>query len=209
MLWRRNYCNTVKKQNKNIFGPIMTNTTQIRVALAICMMVLAIALPSCKSCNKSDKAQSVAIDTTAVKAPDVRPMNTLNLPHADSTLIPVLSKIVDDAFDASAKKDYAKLGSLIIYKGPDSTRYGYDVFNAKNGYERNVVKITADVFNKWNRGVEMRNYGRVFDLDQPDGRKMAVLEVIFTSRKNLDRKFFGFLIVNNGEYKIIDVTSYL
>ena len=185
----------------------MRKKIQVLTVVTISIAVLLLAIPSCKSCNKSDKA-TVAVDTTSAKPTDFKPMNTVNLPHADSTLIPVLSKLLDEAFDASAKKDYSKLASLIIYKGPDSTRFGYDVFNAKSNYERAVVKITADVFNKWNKGVEARNYGRVFDLDQPDGRKMVVLEVIYVSKKTLDRKFFGFLQLKDG-YKIVDVTSYL
>ena len=187
----------------------MRKKIQILAVLTISVSVLLLAIPSCKSCNnkKSDQA-TVAVDSSTAKPSDFKPMNTVNLPHADSTLIPVLAKILDEAFEASTKKDYGKLAAVIIYKGPDSTRFGYDVFNAKNNYEKAVLKITADVFNKWNRGVEARNYGRVFELDQPDGRKMVVLEVIYVSKKTLDRKFFGFLQIKEG-YKIVDVTSYL
>jgi len=159
---------------------------------------------SCKSCKKEDKP--VATDTTTV--PGTPPVNTIDLPHADTSVIPILSAILDEAFDASSKKDYNKLASLIVYRGPDTKRYGYDVFNAKNNYDRKAVSITADVFNKWNKNVESRDYARVFALDQPDGRTLPVLEVIFVSPKSVDRKFFGFLEIN-GEFKIADVTSNL
>ena len=158
---------------------------------------------SCKSCKKETPVTTV--DTTVSST---APVNSINLPHADTTVIPILSKILDEAFEASAKKDYNKLASLIVYRGPDSTRYGYDVFNAKNNYERKSLSITADVFTKWNSGVDTRDYARVFALNQPDGRTLPVLEVIFVSKKTVDRKFFGFLEIN-GEYKIADVTSFL
>lgn len=169
------------------------------------LLLIAIITPGCKSCNK-DKTEAPKVDTTA--ASTLRPSNTLNLPHADTSLIPIFSKLLDDAFAASDKKDYAKLGSLIIYRGPEEKRYGQDVFNVKNGYEKAVIRITADVFNKWNKGLDTHDYTRVFDLDQPNGQKLQVMEVIFVSKKNIDRKFFGFLQIN-GEYKIADVTSSL
>jgi hypothetical protein len=158
---------------------------------------------SCKSCKKEDKP--VSTDTTSVFT---APVNSINLPHADTAVIPVLAKVLDEAFEASSKKDYNKLGSLIVYRGPDSTRYGYAVFNAKNSYDKKSLSITADVFNKWNTNVDSRDYARVFALAQPDGRTLPVLEVIFVSKKTVDRKFFGFLEIN-GEYKIADVTSNL
>lgn len=173
--------------------------------LSSATLALLVVNSSCKSCNKEEKT-ATAIDTTAVS---VRPpVNTINLPHADSSLIPVLTKILNDAFDASNKKDYKTLAQLIVYRGPDVKRYGYAVFDAKNPYDRKAVSITADVFNKWTRNVESMEYARVFALDQPDGRTLPVLEVIFISQRNLNRKFFGFLEIN-GEYKIADVTSNL
>lgn len=174
-------------------------------ALAVLLIVASLLLTnsSCKSCKKEDK--SVSVDTSSVS---LRPANSITLPHADTAVIPVLAKVLDEAFEASSKKDYNKLGSLIVYRGPDSTRYGYAVFNAKNSYDRKSLSITADVFNKWNRNVDSRDYARVFALDQPDGRTLPVLEVIFVSKKSVDRKFFGFLEID-GEYKIADVTSNL
>jgi len=64
------------------------------------------------------------------------------------------------------------------------------------------------VFNKWSGGVDSRDYPRVFEMDQPDGQKMEVLEVIFVSKNRVNRKFFGF-VKAKGDYKIIDVTSNL
>ena len=129
----------------------------------------------------------------------------------DQLALPLKTKVYggfNEAFDASSKKDYNKLGSLLVYRGPDTKRYGYGVFNAKNSYDRKSLSITADVFNKWNRNVEARECARVFALDQPDGRTLPVLEVIFVGKKTVDRKFFGFLEID-GEYKIADVTSNL
>lgn len=168
--------------------------------------VFLFSLPSCKSCNKPSEQNNTTADTTSALAN--HPINSINLPHADTSLIPVLTKILDESFAASAQKDYAHLASLIIYRGPDPARLGQDVFNAKNNYEKNVVRITADVFNKWNRNIESHDYTRVFDMDQPGGRKMAVLEVIFVSKKSIERKFFGFVKVHDS-YKIVDVTSNL
>jgi hypothetical protein len=177
-----------------------------KISVAFVLLIIASLLfvhSSCKSCKKEEPP--VTVDTTAVST---RPANTINLPHADTAIIPVLAKVLDEAFEASGKKDYSKLGSLIVYRGPDSTRYGYAVFNAKNSYDKKSLSITADVFNKWNRNVDSRDYARVFSLDQPDGRTLPVLEVIFVSRQSVDRKFFGFLEID-GQYKIADVTSRL
>jgi len=179
----------------------------IKKVFAIAVLGISISLilmnTSCKSCKKEEKLPQV--DTTATSS---APVNSINLPHADTAVIPVLAKVLDEAFDACSKKDYAKLGSLIVYRGPDTKRYGYDVFNAKNNYDKKSLSITAEVFNKWNRDVESRDYARVFALDQPDGRTLPVLEVIFISKKSVDRKFFGFLEIE-GSYKIADVTSNL
>lgn len=158
---------------------------------------------SCKGCKKD--AAVATVDTTATVS---APVDMITTPHGDSSLIPVFAKLLDDAFAASKSKDYAKLASLMIYRGPEPTRHGQDIFSLKNSYEKGIVKVTADVFNKWTAQAETREYPRVFTMPQPDGRNMDVLEVIFIGPKKVDRKFFGFLPIN-GEYKIADVTSHL
>lgn len=145
---------------------------------------------------------------TSVSQNGVPMLDLSNLPKADSVLIPILSKTLDDAFAASEKKDYATLASMIIYRGPDSLRMGYDVFNYKTSYEKSIVRITGETFNAWNKDVQTREYARAFEMPIPDGRTMPVLEVIFISRKSVNRKFFAFLEVN-GQFRISDVTSYL
>jgi hypothetical protein len=163
---------------------------------------------SCKSCNKADTSQTAHVDSAAVPVVP-QAANPINLPHADSSLAPVLAKIMDDVFDASKKKDYNKLATYLIYRGPDMKRFGYTVFNPKDAYERNVVRITGEVFNKWSNSSETRDYARVFELAQQDGRNMNVLEVIFVGKKGVNRKFFGFLPLTKDDYKIVDVTSNL
>jgi len=175
---------------------------------AVIIALFVLGFSSCKSCNKSDSVQTAHVDS--VSAP-VTPQAAVpaNLPHADSSLAPVLAKIMDDAFDASKKKDYNRLASHLVYRGPDMKRLGYDAFNPKNAYERNVVRITGEVFSKWSKDCETVDYARIFALAQPDGREMPVLEVIFVSKKGVNRKFFGFLPINNEDFKIVDVTSTL
>jgi hypothetical protein len=179
------------------------NNKPILLFTTAALFAIMLYSSSCKSCEKEEAAQTTTDTTSFTPSP-----NTINLPHADTSLIPILSKILDDAFDASAKKDFNQFASLVVYRGPDSLKFGYDVFNTKNKYDRNVVRITTEVFNKWNTGIESREYARVFEMGQPDGRSMPVMEVIFISKKNMDRKFFGFLLINE-EWKIADVTSYL
>jgi hypothetical protein len=166
--------------------------------------VIVISLYSCKSCNKSDADVEVKPDTTAAQAQ----VNSISLPRADTSFIPLFSKILDDAFDASSKKDYNKLAGMIIYRGPDSTRFGKDVFNGSDRDELAVVRLTSGVFNQWNAGVDSRDYARVFDYNQPGAVPMKVLEVIFVSRKKVNRKFFGFIRLGE-EWKIADITSSL
>ena len=175
---------------------------------AIIILIGSIGFSSCKSCKKTDDAKEVHTDSSAAAvAPST--INSINLPHADSSLAPVLAKVMDEVFDASKKKDYTRLASYLIYRGPDMKRFGYSVFNVKNGYERNVVRITADVFNKWNSNCETKDYSRIFSLQQQAGRDMVVLEVIFVSRSGVEQKFFGFLPLQTDDYKIVDVTSNL
>ena len=170
--------------------------------IVIGLVVSAVFLfSSCKSCNKK------AIDVVPVADTTSAFINTPSAPHADTSIIPLLTRVLDDAFAASAKKDYAAFASYIVYRGPDSTRHGYDVFKMNNTYEKNIVKITADVFSKWSSG-KTRSDVQVFEMQQPDGRSMVVLEVVFTSQKFIDRKFFGFLAIGN-ELKIADVTSWI
>ncbi len=168
-----------------------------------------VAVSSCKSCNKSADVKTSAPDTAA--SASIINSNTLNAPHADTSLAPVLSKILDEVFEASKNKDYNKLAGYIAYRGPDMKRMGNSVFNAKNPYERSVVRITAEVFNKWNSNIESRDYARVFALAQPnDSRNILVLEVIFVSRQAVNRKFFGFLpLTAPDDYKLVDITSSL
>ncbi len=185
---------------------MMKKGTGILLA-AIITLISSMGVSSCKSCKKSDEAKEVHIDTTATgSSPHIQP---INLPHADSALAPVLTKIMDEVFDASKKKDYGKLASYMVYRGPDMKRFGYSVFNTKDPYERSVVRITAEVFNKWNSNCETKDYARIFSLQQADGRDMTVLEVIFVSRHGVYRRFFGFLPLEKDEYKIVDVTSNL
>jgi len=185
---------------------MMKKGTGFWILLIIALVITSFS--SCKSCNKgSDTKTTTADSTTAPVVPHVQ--NSINLPHADSSLAPVFAKVMDDVFEASRKKDYAKLASYLIYRGPDMKRFGYDVFSTRNAYERNVVRITGEVFNKWNSNCETKDYARIFTLQQPDGRDMDVLEVIFVSKKGVDRRFFGFLPLKKDEYKIVDVTSNL
>lgn len=179
--------------------------------LAICAVVSIsiVGFSSCKSCNKSGADQAKTADSSAIVTPS-QPINSINLPHADSSLAPVLSKLMDTVFDVCHKKDYVKLASYLAYRGPDMKRMGTGVFTTKNVYEKNVVRITGEVFNKWSSNAETKDYGRVFALPQPqDSRPITVLEVIFVSRKGVDRKFFGFVQLDGTNFKIVDVTSNL
>lgn len=165
-----------------------------------------------KQKKSNNDALVIAADSTALNMPTTQggvPMLDLsNLPKADSVLVPILTQILDEAFDAAERKDYNALAPMIIYRGPDSLRMGYDVFNYKSSYEKSIVKITGETFAKWNKDVQTREYARAFEMPIPDGRTMPVLEVIFVSRKSVNRKFFAFLEVD-GKYRISDITSYL
>jgi hypothetical protein len=158
---------------------------------------------SCKNEEKNtDALTTLPVDTVQV----TNALQSINLPHADTVYVPIVSAVLDQAFDACEKKDYAKLAGLIVYRGEDSLRHGYDVFNTKSNYERKVITITGNVMQKWKSQSESVDYARAFEWPQPDGRTMIVLEVYFISKKFVDRKFFGFLEVNGG-YKIADITS--
>lgn len=173
--------------------------------LSIMLAVISL-LPSCKQCKKDKTDGTTTSDTTYVlNNPNI---NTIDAPHGDTTLIPVLSGILQQAFEAAQQKDYDKLSSLLVYRGADDKRHGSDIFNTKNAYEKSVVKITGEVFNKWTAGAESVEFARVFELPQPDGRTLQVIEVIIVFPKKIERKFFGFLQIGN-DYKIADVTSYL
>lgn len=169
--------------------------------------VVAISLfPSCKQCKKDKTNGTTTSDTTSLlNNPNIK---TIDAPHGDTTLIPVLSGILQQAFEAAQQKDYDKLGSLLVYRGADDKRHGSDIFNTKNAYEKSVVKITGEVLDKWTAGSESVEFARVFELPQPDGRTLQVIEVIIVFPKKIERKFFGFLQIGN-DYKIADVTSYL
>lgn len=169
----------------------------------IVAVVVCPSLSSCKSCNKKQ-------DTKAVTTTDTTTTNYMSItaPKADTSLIPILSAVLDEALVHAAAKDYAKLGKLIVYRGPQMERFGKDVFNTKNKFEKNTVRITAEVLNKWAAGNESREYPRAFELPMPDGSKMPVLEVIFIADKKINRKFFGFLQFE-GQYKIAEISSYI
>ena len=187
----------------------MNNRNKIVLVVAVCAMLLSliIMLPSCKSCNKPKEVTPPASDTITVPTTNMN-TGTLTTPHGDSTLIPVFTDILEKAFAASKAKDYENLGSLMVYRGSDKKRHGLDEFRTKNAFDKSVVKVTAEVFSKWSSGAESVEYTRVFQLPQPDGRALQVMEVIFIHPKKMDRKFFGFLEID-GSYKIADVTSYL
>lgn len=192
----------------------MDKRKKVTIAVAVLAFMVAIgAAVYYWQMKKSSEGSTVpSTDTTSVHSTGTNggvPMLDLsNLPKADSVLIPILSSTLDEAFAASEKKDYAALASMIIYRGPDSLRMGYDVFNYKSSYEKSIVRITGETFNAWNKDVQTREYARAFEMPIPDGRSMPVLEVIFISRKSVNRKFFAFLEVN-GQFRISDVTSYL
>lgn len=166
----------------------------------------AASLQSCKGCNK-EKTDAVVADTTTVANNTVPGFGTVTAPRGDTALIPILAKILDDAFAASQKKDYAALASFIVYRGPDSMRYGMDVFTYKTPYEKAIMKTTGDVLNKWNKDVESVDYTRVFEVPGEAG-PVPVMEVLFISRKQINRKFFVFVPIGQ-EYKIAEITSML
>jgi hypothetical protein len=178
-----------------------------KVLLTGIMILLISALFSTSSCKQCKKEQQPVSTTDTTAAPNLN-VNTIDAPHGDTSLIPVLGGILEHAFALAQTKDYAALGAQMVYRGPVEQRHGVDVFDVKNSYDKNIVKVTAEVFNKWTTGAESLEYARVFQLPQPDGRTLEVLEVIIVYPKKIDRKFFGFLLINN-EYKIADVTSYL
>ncbi len=182
----------------------MSNKTIFLVSVIV-ILTASLLFTSCKQCKKEEQNTTPTTDTTSTSNLNI---NTIDAPHGDTSLIPVLGGILENAFASAQTKDYSTLGAQMVYRGPIEQRHGADVFNVKNSYEKSVVKVTADVFNKWTNGAESIDYTRVFELPQPDGRTLEVLEVIIVYPKKIDRKFFGFLLINN-EYKIADVTSYL
>lgn len=175
------------------------------VTLAVFAIGTISIFSSCKGCKKD--AATTTVDTSATTGSSA-PVDMITTAHGDTNLIPVFTKLLDDAFAAGKNKDYATLAAMMIYRGPEPNRHGTDVFTLKNSYEKGIVKTTAEVFTKWNANVVSKEYPRVFTMPQPDGRNMDVLEVIFIGPKKIDRKFFGFLKAGN-DYKIADVTSYL
>lgn len=187
----------------------MNNKHKVFFAVSVSALLIgmAVLLPSCKSCNKPQEVIPPASDTITAPTTNMN-TGTLTTPHGDSSLIPVFTDILEQAFAASKAKDYENLGSLMVYRGNDKKRHGLDVFRTKNAFDKSVVKVTAEVFSKWSNGAESVEYTRVFALPQPDGRSLQVMEVIFIHPKKMDRKFFGFLEID-GSYKIADVTSYL
>lgn len=179
-----------------------------RFLLVAVLAVGLFTLNACKSCKKDKETPVVNTQDSSGTALNNMP-NTLNLPHADTTMIPVLKEVLEKAFDASLQKDYNALAGYIIYRGPEEKRHGMDVFRNKGEYEKSIVRITSDVFAKWNTGLVSREYPRVFELQQPDGRPLLVMEVIFIYDKKVDRKFFGFLELPQKGYLIADVSSWI
>ena len=95
------------------------------VALAF-ISILAGTLSGCKSCKKSDAGQASHSDTTAAST-NTAPLNSINLPHADTSLIPILSKQLDAIFAASTAKDYNKMANAdgILYCPDVGIRHKY------------------------------------------------------------------------------------
>ncbi|MFN8299929.1 MAG: hypothetical protein U0T75_12550 [Chitinophagales bacterium] len=176
----------------------------IKLAVVV-IAVLAIVVSGCK--GKKGDGGTKPSDTTSV-AQNPTP-GTLTLPHADSTLIPVLGAVVDEVFTALAKKDNKAFASYFIYRGPDSLRVMNDVFGVSTPFERDWVRITAAAFTKWNKDVESREYTRIYLVPLSEGVQMPVLEVVFISPKSVNRKFFGFLQVAENDFRILEVTSQL
>lgn len=175
--------------------------------LAVLSVLVAVASllllhTSCKGCKKEEKP--VTTDSVSAR-PSTAPINNINLPHADTSLIPILSQILDETFEASAKKDYSKLATSFVLVTPD----GFVPYTTKDKELKKLISITSEVLNKWNRGVEKREYLRVFELTQPNGMSLPVMEVIFASKKSFYRKFFVFAPLENGEYKVLDIVSNL
>lgn len=165
----------------------------------------ALTQQSCKSCNKKPVETISPIDTTS----PIEPIQSINLPHADTSFIPILGSVLDEVFDASEKKDFAKLGEYIVYRGPDSLKAGYGVFDTRNAFDKKVVKITSEVFNKWNKDLVSREYSRVFEINAGNGISLPVMEVIFVNKKTINRKFFIFQSTDGVDWKIAETTSYL
>lgn len=146
------------------------------VSLVVCAVAAIGVFSGCKGCKKD--APVAAVDTTTAAAP----VDMITTPHGDTSLIPLFIQILDDAFAASAKKDYVALGKLMVYRGGASMeRFGNDVFNANDPYEKAIVKSTAEVLHKWNSAATSKEYPRVFSMQQGDGRELQVLEVAFIS----------------------------
>jgi hypothetical protein len=171
--------------------------------LVVCITGTSLLLlhTSCKSCKKEEKPAVTTTDTVTT-AP---PVSTISLPHADTTLIPVLSAKMDEVYSLSLKKDYNKLAECFVLVTPD----GFIPYNAKDKHQRKLISITSDVLNKWNKGVEQREYLRVFELTQPNGMKLPVMEVVFTSKSTFYRKFFVFAQVGETDFRVLDIVSNL
>jgi hypothetical protein len=180
----------------------MIKSKAIALIIAVIVVASLVGNSSCKSCNK-DKEVVKPVDTVATTTP----VKVVDLARADSALMPLVKEVLEKAFDASKRKDYATLGSLIIYRGDDTLRYGVDVHNVKNADEKRIVQITADVFNKWTNNTTTIDYSRFMQQPLFTGDTMLVLEVYFMRQKGFDRKFFGFIDQGGGDYKILDVAS--
>lgn len=181
---------------------------KLRVSFFLVCGVLAVsvvAFSGCKQCNKKTEPVVIPYDSTAVS---LRPENSVEAPRADTAVIPMLAAVLDQVFEVSVKKDYAALGNMLVYRGPDQKRLGVEVHALRNNYDKTLVRITGETFAKWKKTATSIEYGRVFEMPQAGGSAMLVLEVLLIGEKNLNRKFFGFVIIGE-EFKIIDVTSYL
>lgn len=174
------------------------------VFLVVLLGACTVYFTGCKGCKKEEETTTTATtDTTANN------LNNVALPpRGDTTLIPILTQVLDSAFNFSAKKNYAGLASLMVYRGAEQNRAGTDVYTLKTKDDKEVVKITAEVFNKWNGSAEGREYIRIFEVPTMNGVGMVMLEVIFVGKADFNRKFFGFLKVN-GNYRIAEIISSL
>lgn len=179
----------------------MIKNKTLALLLSVALVMGLATFYSCKQCKK-EESKPVPTDTTVTTTP----VKVIDLPNADSTLIPIVSEVLQNAFAASTKKDMAKLATYLIYTGIDTLRYGKDTYKINKKEDKELVMLTSQGFNRWTANTTSIDYSRCLQQPLFTGDTMVIMEVFFNREKEFNRKFFGFLKLGN-DYKIVTVSS--
>lgn len=182
---------------------IVQKTPRISISILLFLFILVSA---CNTGTKNDEGIAEKGDASpdSVLTDKVPASNAESLVESkDQSKLNECQLNVQQILASCVANDYATVANLIMYRGADKSRMGFDSFNMENKSEAETVRVTCEVISAWLGSSKSYEFIS-FEEEETEFGLQYVVEVMFKKEKlGLERHFFylmdspkGKLLVN-------------